>query len=300
MEIWMLDRLTSLAQARRATLVIGLCAIALAGCGRKDQAASPRGQVVAHVGSEVVTTQELDNEFRWANVGADKRKDPATIKQVLSELVLRKYLEQQAIDAKLDREPGVLLDLLRARSQVLATAFVTRTVNATPITQLETDSYIANNPLKFADRKILTSEQIVFAMGPNSQGIVDDSKDAKSLDEIDQKLTALGVAHNRGMGMLSSGDVPEDFFKQIEAKQAGNVFFVKSGPNGVFFAVKGEEALPLAGEAAANAARQLLRADKVKAETGMASVSAGLEATYEGEYAGIMGKAGEPSAGEGT
>jgi hypothetical protein len=189
----------------------------------------------------------------------------------------------------------VLLDLLRARSQVLATAFVTRAVSATPITQAEVDSYIANNPLKFAERKVLTSEQIVFAVGPNSQGIVDDSKDAKSLDEIDQKLAALGVPHNRGMGMLSSGDLPEDFFRLIEAKKADGVFFVKSGSNGIFFSVKDEEARPLAGDAAANTARQSLRADRVKAETGMASVSAGLEAKYEGEYAGIMGTPGGPS-----
>jgi len=101
--------------AYRVLGVMGLCAVALAGCGKKDQAATaPGGQVVARVGDEVVTTQELENEFRWANIPAEKQKDPATVKQVLSELVLRKYLLQQAINAKLDREPSVLLDLLRA------------------------------------------------------------------------------------------------------------------------------------------------------------------------------------------
>ena len=33
----------------------------------------------------------------------------------VGEIVVRKYLLQQAMTAKLDREPGVLLDLLRAR-----------------------------------------------------------------------------------------------------------------------------------------------------------------------------------------
>jgi len=120
--------------AYRVIGVMGLCAVALAGCGKKDQVATaPRGQVVARVGDEVVTTQELENEFRWANIPAEKQKDPTIVKQVLSELVLRKYLLQQAINAKLDREPCVLLDLLRARAQVLATAFVSRTVSAKPI-----------------------------------------------------------------------------------------------------------------------------------------------------------------------
>ena len=281
--------------AYRVIGAMGLCAVALAGCGKKDQVATaPRGQVVARVGDEVVTTQELENEFRWANIPAEKQKDPAIVKQVLSELVLRKYLLQQAINAKLDREPGVLLDLLRARAQVLANAYVSRAVGAKPITQAEVDRYIANNPLKFANRKMLMSEQIVFPMGPNAQTIVDDNKDAKSLDEVDQKLTITGVPHNRSTGTLNSGEIPEDFFNVIQTKKADNVFFIRSGSNGVFFAVKGEEVRPLEGEAAANAARQLLRAERVKAETGMASFSANLDAKYEGEYVAIMGKSGEP------
>ena len=66
------------------------------------------------------------------------------------------------------------------------------------------------------------------------------------------------------------------------------MFFVRAGPNGVFFKVKSEEARPLEGEAAANLARQFLRADALKAEAGMAAYSANLEAKYEGEYAKIM------------
>ena len=295
MEIVLLSRLKSLARGRRAALILGCCAIALAGCGRKDQGAASSGQIVAHVGDQDVTIQELDNEFRFANVPAEKQKDPAIIKQVLSELVLRKYLLQQALNAKLDREPGVLLDLLRARAQVLATAYVSRAIGAKPITQTEIDSYIAKNPLKFANRQMLTSEQIVFALGPNAQTIIDDSKDAKSLDEVDQKLTLLGIPHNRSQGAISSADLPEDFYNLIEAKKADNVFFIRSGANGVFFAVKGEEKSPLTGEAAAKTAHQLLRAERLKAETGMASFSANMETKYEGDYAAIMGKTGEPS-----
>jgi EpsD family peptidyl-prolyl cis-trans isomerase len=294
----MLDRLRPLAGTPRTAAILGICAFALVGCGKKDPgAAVPRSQVVAYVGDEVVTTQELENEFRWANLAPDKQKDPAIVKQVLNELVLRKYLMQEALRAKLDREPSVLLDLLRARSQVLATAYISRAAGAKPITQTEVDAYITNNPLKFADRKMLSSEQIVFAIGPNSQSIIDDNREAKSLDEIDQKLTVLGVPHSRSTGLLNSGDIPGELFNAIQAKKDDNVFFSRSGSNGVFFAVKNEEPRPLTGEAAANAARQILRSDRVKAEAGMASVSAGLEAKYEGEYATIMGKTAEPSVG---
>ena len=294
------DRSTCLVRTWRTTAILATCVLALAGCGKKDEAtAVSRSQVVARVGDDVVTTQELENEFRLANVAPDKQKDPAIVKQILNEMVLRKYLAQQAIQAKLDREPNVLLDLLRARDQVLATAIIARRAGNKPASQVEVDEYMRNNSQKFAGREILTSEQIAFAFGPNSQTVVDDSKDAKSLDEIDQKLTALGVPHSRSTGMLNSGDMPAELFKLIQGRRDDSVFFVRSGSNGVFFVIKGEEARPFTGEAAANAARLALRSDRLKAEAGMASVSAGLEAKYEGEYAKIMGKTVDPATGAG-
>ena len=278
----------------RMTVVIGLCATALGGCGKNpDQAAASKGQVVAHVGNEVVTTQELENEFRLANIPPDKRKNPATIKQVLSELVLSKYMMQQAVNSKLDREPGVLLDLLRARTGVLANAYMQRQVAAKPITNGDIDKYIADNPLKFANRQLFSIEQIAFPMGANSQSAIDANKEAKSLDDVDQKLTIMDVPHARSMGTLNSGDLPENLLDAIQAKKDDDVFFARSGQNGLFFKVKGEQKRPLEGEAARNLARQLLRADALKAELGMASVAANLEAKYEGDYAKIMGNQNE-------
>jgi EpsD family peptidyl-prolyl cis-trans isomerase len=282
----------------RATTVLGLCALVLSGCGKKsaDQATASGGQVVAHIGNEDVTVQELQNEFRLANVPPDRQKDPALVKQAVGELVLRKYLSQQAVAAKLDREPNVLLDLLRARTQVLANAYLARAVAAKPISQPDIDKYIASNPLKFANRQLVSVEQIVFAIGPTAQAAVEASKDLKSLDEVDQKLTSLGIAHNRAMGALNTAEIPENLFNLIQAKKADDVFFVQSGANGIFFKVTGEAPRPLEGESASNMARQMLRADELKAEIGIASVAANLEAKYQGDYAKIMSNEETPSA----
>ena len=278
-------------QFGRVAAMITCCGILilLPACGKKSgEAAAPNGQVVARVGDQVVTTQELENEFRLANVPPDKQKDPEIIKRVLGDLVVRKYLLQQALAAKLDRDPGVLLDLIRSREQVLESAFLGRAASAKAPSKADIDQYIANNPSKFANRKLLSVEQIGFPLGPTSQSVIDANKDARSLDQIDQQLTSASVPHSRQMGTLSSGDIPQDFYNSIEAKKADDVFFIRAGQNGIFFKVKGEEARPLEGEAAANQARQSLRADAFKAEAGMASYSANLEAKYEGEYAKIM------------
>ncbi len=269
-----------------------LCGVVLTGCGRggENQAAPPQGQVVAHVGKEVVTTQELEDEFRLGNIPADKQKDPETLKRVLGDLVVRKYLVRQALDSKLDREPGVLADILRSRELVLANAAISRNIagKVSAISKSDIDKYIASNPLKFANRQSMAVEQITFPIGPNTQSVLDAVHDAKSLDEIDQKLTAMNIQHSRSMGSLNSADLPENLFNQMQSQKPGDVFFVRSGSNGVFIVVKSEETQPLSGEAAMNFARQALRADLLKSEIGMASVAANLEAKYEGDYAKLM------------
>jgi EpsD family peptidyl-prolyl cis-trans isomerase len=289
-----MTRWTHPSAALRAGLLIGLCGLVLADCSKKAEVETeaPKSQVVAKLGDQVVTVQELDNEFRLANVPSEKRKDPDTIKRVLGELVTRKYLMQKALDAKLDREPTVLLDILRSKELVLANALVSRdmTTKSASISTTDVDNYIANNPLKFANRQVLTVEQISFPLSSTSQAVIDATKDMKTLDEVDQKLTAMNLQHGRSAGAISSGDLPQDLLDKIMAKQVDDIFFVRAGANGVFFKVTGEEARPLEGEAAINAARQYLRQDIIKSEVSMTSVAANLEAKYEGEYSGIMGR----------
>jgi EpsD family peptidyl-prolyl cis-trans isomerase len=276
----------------RIGLLIALCGLALAGCSKKAEVETeaPKSQVVAKIGDQVVTVQELDNEFRLNNVSAEMRKDPATIKRVLGELVTRKYLVKQALDAKLDRQPTVLLDILRSKELVLANALISRNVStkSAAISKGEIDNYIANNPLKFANREVLSVEQISFPLTVNSQAVIEATKDFKTLDEVDQKLTAMGIQHGRSTGAISSGDLPKELQDKIGAKQPDDIFFIRAGNNGLFFKVTGQEAKPLEGEAAVSVARQYVRQDIIKSEISMTSVAANLDAKYEGEYTDIM------------
>jgi EpsD family peptidyl-prolyl cis-trans isomerase len=285
------------AVARISLAATLLCGVVLSGCGKggDNQAAAPKGQVVAHVGNEVITTQELENEFRLDSIPADKQKDPETLKRVLGDLVTRKYLVRQALDSKLDREPGVLLDIIRSRELVLANAAISRSVagKVSAISKSDLDKYIASNPSKFANRQLMSVEQITFPLAANAQSVIDAVHDAKSLDEVDQKLTAMNIPHNRSVGSLNSAELPESLFNQMQMKKPDDVFFVRAGANGVFIVLKDEQTKPLSGEAAMNFARQALRADLLKSEIGMASVAANLEAKYEGDYAKLMSQAGQ-------
>jgi len=275
-------------------LFLTTSALALASCGQRngEQPAAAKGQVVARVGNEVITTQELDNEFRIAGVAPDKQKDPEVVKRVLGEIVVRKYLLQQAMTAKLDREPGILLDLLRAREQVLGNAMLNRAASAKAPSKADIDRYVAKNSWKFADRKLYSVDEIIIPLTPATQTFVNANKDAKSLDDLLQQLTTSGIPHGRQLGVLSSSDLPEELVGLIQRRKDDDIFFTRVGTNGLFFKVRAEEGSPIEGDAAINLARQMIRADALAAELGLAAYSAKLEAKYEGDYADIM-KQGE-------
>lgn len=271
-------------------LVLTATGLALASCGQQsgEKAAAAKGQVVARVGNEVITTQELDNEFRLAGITPDKQKDPEVVKRVLGEIVVRKYLLQQAMTSKLDREPGVLLDLLRVREQVLGNAMLNRAASAKAPTKADIDRYVAKNTWKFADRKLFNVDQVIMPLTPATQTFVNANKDAKSLDEVLQQLTTNGIPHGRQLGVLSSSDLPEELVGLIQKRKDDDIFFTRVGSNGLFFKVRAEESRPIDGDTATNMARQMMRADALAAELGLAAYSAKLEAKYEGDYADLM------------
>lgn len=283
----------TLARPCRAVCAVVCCAIVLVGCGqKKNEAAATNGQIAARIGGEVITRQEIENELHWANFPQTKQQDPESIRKVLGELVQRKFLVRQAMTAKLDREPGVLLDLLRSRDVVLANSYLTRAAAAHPPGKADVENYISDSPQKFDKRELYTVEQVVFPLGPESQPLVDGSKNVRSLEEADSRLSSAGIQHVRQTASLLSSDMPPDLVRLIAARRPDQVFFLRAGPNGAYFHVVSTETRPLTGEAAAEFARQALRADALKAEAGVAAYSANLEVKYDGDYARIMGKRG--------
>ena len=294
----MLVRGSVFVRACQYALLIGLSGTVLAACNKET--AAPKGQVIARVGNEDVTQQELENEFRLAQIPADRR-DEATIKRVLGDLVQRKYLVQKAVAGKLDREPGILLDILRSREQILATSYTQRdaAARATAIGKADIDKYILSHPLMFERRQLLTVDKISIAMTPATQTVIEATKSMKSLEEVEKKLKEMSVLYNRSMGSLSSGDIPEQFYNILKGQKPDDVFFVPTGATGTFFRVKGAETTPMKAEDAARIARQALVLEIMRGEMRKLADTAQAEAKYEGDYAKIM-SAQPASTGKGA
>ena len=191
------------------------------------------GQVIAHVGPDDITQQELDNELRLAGVAQDKRTDPI-VKAALSRVVERKYLMQQALAAKLDREPTVHLDILRSREQILAGAFAQRDLSSkmSTISKNEIDSYMQAHPKQFAQRTLFQIEQISFTPPKDVDALAAATKDAKTLDQVETQLNQMNIKFSRGTATLDSATIPPEMLKALEARKLDDVFFIRSRGSG--------------------------------------------------------------------
>ncbi len=280
-----------------ATLCALAAAAALAGCGKKQEAQAVVGQVIAHIGPDEVTQQEVDNELRLANVPADKRSD-AILKAALSRVIERKYLAQQAVATKLDREPTVHLDLLRAREQTLATAFMRRDfgTKASGVSKSEVDGYIQSHPAQFAKRELFHIEQVNFPIQKDMNAIAAATKDFKSLDQVEAKLKEFGVNYSRGPGTLDSATMPAELLKPLEARKPDDIFLLRLRQGASFFKVTSVEDKPMTGDEADRFAKQQVIAELARKDSQQTSAAALASAKFEGDYARIM-TAPTPAAG---
>ncbi len=254
------------------------------------------GQVIAHVGPDEVTQQELDNELRLANVPADKRSDPV-LKAALSRIVERKYLVQQAVAAKLDREPTVHLDLLRAREQILAGAFVQRDLSSkmSSVSKNEIDSYIQGHPKQFDQRELFQVDQISFAAPKDLEALAAATKDFKSLDQVEAKLNEMNIKFSRGTATLDSATMPAQMLKVLDARKPDDVYFIRSRGSASFFKVMSVDQKPMTADQANEFAKRELRVDIGRKDAEEITKSALADAKFEGDYARIMTAAVTPA-----
>jgi EpsD family peptidyl-prolyl cis-trans isomerase len=273
-------------------------AMLLAGCGRRQEGQAVVGQVIAHVGPDEITQQELDNELRLANVPADKRSD-AIVKAALSRIVDRKYLVQQALAAKLDREPTVHLDLLRGREQILAGAFVQRDLSSkmSAISKSQIDDYIQSHPKKFEHRELFQVDQISFVTPKDVQALAAATKDFKSLDQVVAKLNEMNIKFSRGPATLDSATMPPEMLKVLDARKPDDIYFIRSRASSSFFKVTSVDQKPLTGEQADDFARREVRVEIARKGAEQMSKAALADSKFEGDYARIMTTA-SPAAGQ--
>ncbi len=253
-----------------ATFAVLLAATALAGCNRGG--GTPKGQVVATVNGEDITTHELNSELALARPPADVPRK--TVEQVvLARVVERKLLADVARDRKLDKNPDFILAERRGTEGLLVQSLQQDIVRKVPPpTREAAEKYIEAHPDQFAQRKIYTIDQVQFLRPGNLTTL--GLEKANTMAEVVQILGTNKIEFRRAPTQFDALTLPPALIADIGKLMARNpkeLFMFADQPQGApapimyVNAVTDTKLSPFTGEPAINLAMQIVKRDATQA-----------------------------------
>lgn len=192
----------------------------LAGCDKQ-----PGGQVVAVVNGEEITQQELNAELGNTQLPEGAAKDEVR-NQALDNIVNRRLLAGVAKEQGIDKSPEYIMRRQQLDEALLVQMLAQRT--ARPMKQpssQEVKEFVAQNPQMFANRAILTVDQIRFP-APANQDYAKALTPAKTMAEVVTTLNRLGIRFERATTQVDTATVPPAMFKQISSIGSSEPFVV--------------------------------------------------------------------------
>jgi EpsD family peptidyl-prolyl cis-trans isomerase len=233
--------------------------LTLGGCSqiKKLVGGKPAGQVVATVNGEEITSLELRQEM-----GNFSSRDPKIVKlaqqQALQQIIMRRLLVEKAKEAKLDKQPDYTLQVQRGEETLLAQAYQRKLAGAaaTP-TRQDAESFVSQNPGRFAQRRIMVVEQLIAQ--PGNKVTPDSLRPLKTLEEVKSLFAQLGVPSEENVVSIDTLSADPRLVQQIDKLPAGEVFIVPQNGALIFNRISSTRSVPFTGDAAINFAMVTLR-----------------------------------------
>jgi len=253
--------------------------LSLGGCGKSDSAKAT--QTLAKVNGAEITVHQLNEELARANV-QQGQQDQAK-KQIMESLIDRQLLESAATKAKLDRDPNVMQAIARAKSQILAQAYVQGLMaNVEKPTKAEIEVFYGEHPEAFSARKLVEMKQLLVDTRQVGDQLKDALKNAKSLDEVANWLDAKGIQYDRGEISRNLADLPKPLVERVQEAKAGQLFVIGMGNRTMIITVDSLKNSPVSLADATPQIEQILLNQKKKfaAETALAKLRSDAKIEY--------------------
>jgi len=224
--------------------------VGISACGSKEK---KPGQTLVRVNGDEITVLQVNDELKRAGVKADQQE--AATKQLLEKLIDRQLILAEAIRNKIDRSPGVIQAIERAKVQIISQAYLENIVSKiSKPSKSEIDEYFREHPEYFSQRKQFDIEQVIFSTKDFSEELKSVIDSAKSIDEVVVWLDKHGVRYARGQLSRTTTELPEPMVAKLKDMRKGELFIVNEGEKSMLNSITGIKSTPLS---AADAAPQI-------------------------------------------
>ena len=265
----------------------------LSACDKKSAESSESGklgQSIVRVNDEEITIHQLNLEMQKANIQPDQQEVAG--KQITKSLVDRQILVQEAVKAKLDRNPNVMQAIESAKAQILAQAYLETKVPATQPTDAEVVDYRKQHPEIFENRKVFVMDEVSFVVDPaNVQSVQALSQVAKTVEDVTAWLDSHQVKYNRNSAAHAAETVPVELLEKFSKMVVGDLIFINGNGRTLVGRMLEIKDMPISDKDAKPLVERILSGEKRKkaAESEMARLRSSAKIVY-------LNKKFEPSA----
>ncbi|USX19325.1 EpsD family peptidyl-prolyl cis-trans isomerase [Oxalobacteraceae bacterium OTU3REALA1] len=259
----------------------------LAACGKSD---TKSGQALVKVGSEEITALQLNEELARSGVPGAQQQQARP--QILASLVDRQLLINEAIKDKTDRDPKVVQAIERAKSLILAQAYLQKKVG-TPAkpTKEEVKEYFDKHPALFSQRKTIDMRQLVLPTADLTDALKKDIDAAKTLEDVAALLDRNNVKYARNQISRSYADLAPALGDKLLSLPKGQLFIIREGERSTVVTITDVRDTPVELAASTPQIEQYLM--NTRGKEAAAAELARLRAATKIEY---TNKADEPAA----
>lgn len=200
----------------------------ICGCGKKENTGSKKSndQVVAKVNGEEITIHQVN--FQLSRMGQmNQEQAKIASKQVLANLVTQEMLKQKALEAKLDQDPMILQALALSKDQLLAQAYLQKTLEKVPKASTnEIDVFYKEHPELFENRRIFRLQELVVNISKDKFAETSESLKNKSIDEVASWLKDKKYSFSVNSNVKVAEEIPMELLNRLQALKDGAILLV--------------------------------------------------------------------------
>lgn len=209
--------------------VLFLSALMVVGCSKKENSGSKQSsdQVVAKVNGEEITIHQVN--FQLSRMGQmSQEQAKLASKQVIANLVTQEILKQKALEAKLDQDPMILQALSLSKDQLLAQAYLQKTIEKAPkASTSEIDNFYKEHPELFENRRIFRLQELVVNI--NKDKFAETEATLKTIKDINQVATWLrdnNYPFTVNSNVKAAEELPMALLNKLQGLRDGEMLFV--------------------------------------------------------------------------
>ncbi|HJW25281.1 MAG TPA: EpsD family peptidyl-prolyl cis-trans isomerase [Rhodocyclaceae bacterium] len=269
-----------------------LVASALTACGDKAGEGKPASQVAAKVNSGEISIHQINFVLQHM-AGLTPEKTAEAKRKVLDGLVDQELAVQQALEAKLDRDPKIMQTMEAARREILARAYLEQAVAGKNRPSPEAvRTYYREHPELFADRRIYRVQEIGFPADPKVVAAVRQQiAKSKSGEDLLNGLRAQGI-QVAGVVMAKPAEgISLNILPQLSRMKDGQSALFENGERASLVTLIGTTPEPLSEDAARPAIEQFLA--RRQTDELVKQAMQDLRSKAKIEYVGEFGKEAE-------